>query len=133
MKANLPRTTVNAKAGAAVVIDTRPVESWAAAHIPDALAIPLRPQFASWLGWLVEWDASLVFVVGADQDRAELVRQCHQVGFDHIAGELAIMRSGRLVAAVTQEGLSRRLRAGAQSFPVDLSGSNEAADTATGR
>lgn len=31
-------------------------------------------------------------------------------------------RSGRLVAAVTQEGLSRRLRPGAQSFPVDLSG-----------
>ena len=31
-------------------------------------------------------------------------------------------RSGRLVAAVTQEGLSRRLRPGAQSFPVDTSG-----------
>ena len=29
-------------------------------------------------------------------------------------------RSGRLVAAVTQEGLSRMLREGAQSFPVDL-------------
>lgn len=28
-------------------------------------------------------------------------------------------RSGRLVAAVTQEGLSRRLRPGAQSFPVN--------------
>ena len=42
-------------------------------------------------------------------------------------------RSGRLVAAVTQEGLSRRLRAGAQSFPVDLSGAKEATDAATGR
>jgi len=31
-------------------------------------------------------------------------------------------RSGRLVAAVTQEGLSRLLRPGAQPFPVDLSG-----------
>ena len=31
-------------------------------------------------------------------------------------------RTGRLVAAVTQEGLSRRLREGAQPFPVDLSG-----------
>ena len=35
-------------------------------------------------------------------------------------------RSGRLVAAVTQEGLSRLLREGAQSFPVDLS---ESADS----
>lgn len=35
-------------------------------------------------------------------------------------------RSGNLVAAVTQEGLSRRLRPGAQPFPVDLSGAGDA-------
>lgn len=35
-------------------------------------------------------------------------------------------RSGRLVAAVTQEGLSRLLREGAQPFPVDLSESSVA-------
>jgi hydroxyacylglutathione hydrolase len=75
--------------GGATVIDTRPVSSWAAGHLPGALAIPLRAQFASWLGWLVERDARLVFVLGADQDRAELVRQCHQIGYDRIIGELA--------------------------------------------
>jgi len=75
--------------GGAVVVDTRPVESWAASHIPGGLAIPLRAQFASWLGWLVDREASLVFIVGADQDRAELVRQCHQIGHDRIIGELA--------------------------------------------
>ena len=37
-------------------------------------------------------------------------------------------RSGQLVAAVTQEGLSRRLRPGAQSFPVDRSADPERAD-----
>lgn len=47
-------------------------------------------------------------------------------------------RTGRLVAAVTQEGLSRRLREGAQSFPVDLSGTEadrseaDRSDTARG-
>jgi glyoxylase-like metal-dependent hydrolase (beta-lactamase superfamily II)/rhodanese-related sulfurtransferase len=75
--------------GGATVIDTRPVSAWATGHIPGVLAISLRAQFASWLGWLVERDAPLVFVVGADQDRAELVRQCHQIGYDHIIGELA--------------------------------------------
>jgi rhodanese-related sulfurtransferase len=75
--------------GEAVVIDTRPVDIWAAGHIPGVLAIPLRAQFASWLGWLVDREAPLVFIVGADQDRAELVRQCHQIGYDRIAGELA--------------------------------------------
>jgi glyoxylase-like metal-dependent hydrolase (beta-lactamase superfamily II)/rhodanese-related sulfurtransferase len=76
-------------ADGAVLVDTRPPDVWAAGHIPGALAIPLRPQSASWLGWLVERDKPLVFVVGADQDRAELVRQCHQIGYDHLVGELA--------------------------------------------
>jgi len=78
-----------AMAGGAVVVDTRPVTTWAASHTPGVLAIPLRAQFASWLGWLVERDAPLVFVVGADQDRAELVRQCRQIGYDRVEGELA--------------------------------------------
>ncbi|MGH9231087.1 MAG: MBL fold metallo-hydrolase [Acidimicrobiales bacterium] len=73
----------------ATVVDTRPVATWAAGHIPGVLAIPLRQQFASWLGWLVAPDAPLVFVIGPDQDRAELVRQCHQIGHDRITGELA--------------------------------------------
>ncbi|MGH8994413.1 MAG: rhodanese-like domain-containing protein, partial [Acidimicrobiia bacterium] len=73
----------------AVLVDTRPVEAWAAGHLPGALANPLRDQFASWLGWLVERDQPVLFVIGADQDRAELVRQCHQIGYDCLVGELA--------------------------------------------
>jgi glyoxylase-like metal-dependent hydrolase (beta-lactamase superfamily II)/rhodanese-related sulfurtransferase len=96
--------------GGAALVDTRPVEAWAAGHIAGALANPLRPQFGSWLGWLVDRDRPIVFVVGADQDRAELVRQCHQIGYDNLAGELAggmaawngagrPVARGRLVAA----------------------------------
>jgi len=75
--------------GGATLVDVRPVEEWAGGHIRGSLAIPLREQFASWLGWLVGRDQPLLFVVGADQDRAELVRQCHQIGHDHLVGELA--------------------------------------------
>ena len=71
------------------LVDTRPVEAWAAGHIEGALAIPLRDSFATWLGWLVERDQPLAFVVGADQDRAELVRQCRGIGYDKLVGELA--------------------------------------------
>jgi hydroxyacylglutathione hydrolase len=83
--------------GGATVVDVRPAATWAAGHVPRVLAIPLRPAFASWLGWLVERDTPLLFVVGADQDRAELVRQCHQIGYDQIVGELA----GGMAAWVT--------------------------------
>ena len=72
----------------ALVVDVRPIDAFAAGHIPGALSIALRPVFASWLGWLVETGRSLVFVLDDDQDRAELVRQCLSVGYERLAGEL---------------------------------------------
>ena len=41
-------------AGDGVLLDARPIGAFAAGHIPRALSIELRPQFASWLGWLVD-------------------------------------------------------------------------------
>jgi glyoxylase-like metal-dependent hydrolase (beta-lactamase superfamily II)/rhodanese-related sulfurtransferase len=71
-----------------VLVDVRPIEDFAAGHIPGALSIELRPVFASWLGWLVEPDRPLTFVLGDDQDRSDLVRQCLSVGYEDLAGEL---------------------------------------------
>jgi rhodanese-related sulfurtransferase len=72
----------------AALIDVRPIERFSAGHIPGSLSIELRPQFASWLGWLVARKRSLVFVTDADTDRAELVRQCLTIGYEHLGGEL---------------------------------------------
>ena len=72
----------------AVIVDVRQVEPFAAGHIPGSLSIPLRPQFASWLGWLLSRDRTVVFVVDDDQDRIELVRQCLGIGYERLAGEL---------------------------------------------
>jgi glyoxylase-like metal-dependent hydrolase (beta-lactamase superfamily II) len=72
----------------AVLVDARPIEQFAAGFIPGALSIELRPVFASWLGWLVEPERPLVFVLDDDQDRAELVRQSLSIGYDNLAGEL---------------------------------------------
>jgi glyoxylase-like metal-dependent hydrolase (beta-lactamase superfamily II)/rhodanese-related sulfurtransferase len=74
----------------AVMVDVRPVAEFAAAHIAGSLAITLRPQFASWLGWLVpDPGTPLVFVAGDHQDRREIVRQCLNIGYENLAGELA--------------------------------------------
>jgi glyoxylase-like metal-dependent hydrolase (beta-lactamase superfamily II)/rhodanese-related sulfurtransferase len=75
-------------ADGAAVVDVRRIEDFSTGHIPGALSIELRPVFASWLGWLVEPDRPLVFVLGSDQDRSDLVRQCLSVGYEHLAGEL---------------------------------------------
>lgn len=77
-----------AVAEGAELVDVRPVTAYAAGHIRGALSIVLRDAFASWLGWLVPADRSLVFILDEEQDRAELVRQCLKIGFENFAGEL---------------------------------------------
>lgn len=75
----------------AVLVDVRPVSDYATGHVPGTLANTLRPQFASWLGWLVEDpETPLVFVTDAHTDRRELVRQCLNIGYEHLAGEITL-------------------------------------------
>jgi glyoxylase-like metal-dependent hydrolase (beta-lactamase superfamily II)/rhodanese-related sulfurtransferase len=86
----LPVPTVEQlRASGAVVVDVRPVSDFSDAHIPGAVSIPLRPQFATWLGWLVPPDTPLIVVRNEDQDPEEVVWQAHKVGYDDLAGELA--------------------------------------------
>jgi glyoxylase-like metal-dependent hydrolase (beta-lactamase superfamily II)/rhodanese-related sulfurtransferase len=75
-------------AAGAMVIDARPFARFGAGHIPGSLSNTLRPVFGSWLGWLVPADRQLAFVIGADQDRTELARQCLDVGHEHLVGYL---------------------------------------------
>lgn len=72
----------------AQIIDVRPVADFAAGHIPGAVSIPLRDQFATWLGWLLPDDTPLVFVANPDQDLAELTWQALKIGYERLAGHL---------------------------------------------
>jgi rhodanese-related sulfurtransferase len=72
----------------AVVVDGRPVAAFAAGHIPGALANTLRSVFASWIGWLVDPERPIVLVLDAEQSRDDAVRQCLDVGYEHLAGVL---------------------------------------------
>ena len=76
------------KASGAAVVDARPVADFGAGHVPGSVSIPLRPVFATWLGWLVDAGTPLVVVRNADQDPAEILWQARKVGYDQVAGEL---------------------------------------------
>ena len=73
----------------AALVDGRPITAFASGHLPGALSIALRPQFATWLGWLVVPEQPIVFVLSAGQDRDDVVRQALKVGYEDLAGELA--------------------------------------------
>jgi hydroxyacylglutathione hydrolase len=72
----------------AEIVDVRPVGDFAAAHVPGSVSVPLRPVFATWLGWLLPAAKPLIVVRNADQDPAEILWQARKIGHDHLVGEL---------------------------------------------
>ena len=73
----------------AEIIDVRPIHAFSVAHPAGALSIPLRPVFATWLGWLAPHDRPLVVVRDDDQDPEEIVWQAAKIGYDNVVGEVA--------------------------------------------
>lgn len=70
-------------------VDVRPLAHFAAGHVPRALPIPLRPVFATWLGWLAPSDRPIVIIRDNEQDLSEIVWQAAKIGYDNLVGELA--------------------------------------------
>jgi rhodanese-related sulfurtransferase len=73
----------------AVLVDVRPVASFARGHPFGAVSIPLRPAFASWLGWLAPPDRPLLVLREPDQDADEILWQALKIGYENIRGEVA--------------------------------------------
>jgi rhodanese-related sulfurtransferase len=89
----------------AEIVDVRPVPDFAAAHVPGSISIPLRPVFASWLGWLLPAAKPLIILRNADQDPDEVLWQARKIGYDSIVGELdggieAWTRAGRPTGSI---------------------------------
>lgn len=72
----------------AAIVDVRPPAAFAEGHVPGALSIPLRDQFATWLGWLVDDSVPLVLVADDDQDLSEIGWQAYKIGYERLAGRL---------------------------------------------
>ncbi|HWG00798.1 MAG TPA: rhodanese-like domain-containing protein, partial [Trebonia sp.] len=74
--------------GGGQVVDVRPVADFAAGHVPGAVSIALRDQFATWLGWVVPDGVPLGFVLAGGQDPAEVAWQALKIGYENLAGQL---------------------------------------------
>jgi glyoxylase-like metal-dependent hydrolase (beta-lactamase superfamily II)/rhodanese-related sulfurtransferase len=83
-----PAEVLQAQADGVEVVDLRPVRDFARAHIPGSLSVPLRPAFATWLGWLVDLDRPVLIVRNPDQDPDEAWWQAAKIGYDHLVGQV---------------------------------------------
>ncbi|MFI7547414.1 rhodanese-like domain-containing protein [Actinoplanes sp. NPDC049599] len=75
-------------ADGAAIVDVRPVPDVARGHLPGSVSIPLRAQFATWLGWVIEPGVPVVVVRNPDQDPADILWPALTIGVEHIVGEL---------------------------------------------
>ncbi|MEO8468339.1 MAG: rhodanese-like domain-containing protein [Chloroflexota bacterium] len=80
-----------AASGGTQIIDARPREAFAAAHIAGSLNIELDDSFASYVGWLVRFNAPLLLVLPDPIAEAAAVAVTHllRIGYDRVAGVLA--------------------------------------------
>jgi glyoxylase-like metal-dependent hydrolase (beta-lactamase superfamily II)/rhodanese-related sulfurtransferase len=80
-----------AQARGAALVDARDRAAFAAGHVPGSLNVELNDSFASYVGWLVPFDAPLALVLPEPMHEAaaEAATQLLRIGYEQIAGVLA--------------------------------------------
>jgi hydroxyacylglutathione hydrolase len=69
-----------------MVLDVRPKEAFAAAHVPGSINIPLGPNLPTWAGWVLPYDKKMVIVANDPGDVPEVVTHLIRVGLDQVQG-----------------------------------------------
>jgi hydroxyacylglutathione hydrolase len=77
---------LRAKLNEWIVLDARPKEAFASAHIPGSIGIALSPQLPTWAGWVLPADKSIVILAANSSDATEVITHLLRVGFDRIEG-----------------------------------------------
>jgi hydroxyacylglutathione hydrolase len=102
-----PAEVVARQQQGAIVLDTRPGQQFASAHVPGAIEIGLSGQFASWAGIVLGLDSELLLVAEEQERVMESRLRLSRVGIENVAGYLADgmaswIGEGRPVAQVLQ-------------------------------
>ncbi len=71
----------------ALVVDVRSTEAYAAGHVPGSLSNAFRDAYATWLGWLVPPETTLLFV-RENESMKDIEGESLLVGYERFAGWL---------------------------------------------
>jgi len=111
----------------ATALDVRPVDDFAAGHIPGSIAIPLTGEFASWSGIVLGLSSNPVLIADSEERLAEARVRLARIGLDDVQGFLqggvkAWTDAGFELAETPQanvHSINRRVQAG-QSKLLDV-------------
>jgi rhodanese-related sulfurtransferase len=71
-----------------LAVDVRPVDDFAAGHVPGSINIALSGQFASWAGAVLGLSAQPVLIATTDDQISEARLRLARVGLEHLSGYL---------------------------------------------
>jgi len=89
MKPLSPAEVLQFQTAGVLVLDTRPVMEFAAAHIPQSVHIALDGQFASWAARLLGVHAALVLVAEDDEALTQSRLRLARIGIENVPGFLS--------------------------------------------
>jgi len=111
-----------------LVVDVRPKEAFAAAHVPGSINIPLGPNLPSWAGWVLPYDKHLAIVAGSPSEVPEVVTHLLRVGLDDIPGYMEDGIEGwenhgfplSKLETISAQELAMRMKSGGAERPLVL-------------
>ncbi|MEO5989245.1 MAG: rhodanese-like domain-containing protein [Candidatus Eisenbacteria bacterium] len=111
-----PADAAAALAGGAVLLDTRPLGEYAAAHPAGALYVGLDGQYASWVGTLLR-PTDTILVLASPTRTEEATMRLARVGYENVAGLLgadasAWRSAGLPTASIRSEPIGEAVRPG---------------------
>ncbi|MBD3675373.1 MAG: MBL fold metallo-hydrolase [Planctomycetaceae bacterium] len=71
-----------------LIVDVRSKESFAAAHIPNAINIPFGNNLPTWAGWVLPYDRPILLISDDPSQIKQVVTHLLRVGFDDVQGYL---------------------------------------------
>ncbi len=69
-----------------LIVDARYKTSFAEAHVPGSWGMELGSDFATWIGWLLPFDAPMVLVLDDEDSLQEARTALARIGFENIRG-----------------------------------------------
>jgi hydroxyacylglutathione hydrolase len=72
----------------AIMIDTRPQQTFKDAFVPNSIFIGIKGDFAPWVGTLLTDIEQPILIIADEQSREEVITRLSRVGYDNIIGYL---------------------------------------------
>ncbi len=111
------------------VIDTRTRDKFASAHIDGTLNIELTLSFGTYIGWLLEYNEPMVFIVDNEKEKEnieEITTQLFRIGIDNIKGYISsddnffISKAISKYTLTTHESIREQLDRGEAPIFIDV-------------